>query len=168
MIFLVGMPASGKSTVGVELAKELDIEFIDLDKLIEYREGKTIPEIFQQQGEGHFRDREHFHLMQLLAENKKQVVATGGGTPCFNHNMAQMLAKGVVFYLSAAAEHLYARHASDVHERPLFAGLSELEVRDTMHSLFMEREAYFKQAHHVILTDNKTPREIAAEIRTKL
>jgi shikimate kinase len=86
-IYLLGMMGVGKSTLGKQLARQLHYSFIDLDKSIEKEEGKSIPDIFAQLGEGYFRKVERQMLLKT-AERNHIVVAVGGGTPCFYENMA--------------------------------------------------------------------------------
>ena len=78
---MLGMPSSGKSTLGRQLAKELNYDFIDLDKKIEISEGKKINEIFTLEGEDYFRKLETEQLKKIEANNRL-VIANGGGTPC--------------------------------------------------------------------------------------
>lgn len=97
-IFMLGMPSSGKSTLGRQLAKELNYDFIDLDKKIEISEGKKINEIFNLEGEDYFRKLETDQLKKIEPDTKL-VVATGGGTPCFNNNMAIIKGGGISVFL---------------------------------------------------------------------
>ena len=85
-IFLVGMPSSGKSTLGRRLARALGYRFADLDKLIVQDQKRTIPEIFASEGEDYFRKVEQ-RILRATQQNRSLVVATGGGAPCFFDNM---------------------------------------------------------------------------------
>ena len=97
-IFLVGLPGSGKSTFGKSLAKALKKEFIDLDAEITTSEKKSIPEIFNKEGEEQFRIKEQQNL-HLVVENSSQfLLATGGGAPCFFDNMEYMKSNGYVIF----------------------------------------------------------------------
>jgi shikimate kinase len=80
------MPGSGKSTWGKKLAKALQYNFVDLDKLIELNEQLSIEDIFRQKGEEYFRDLEHKYLLKTIVMNNV-VISCGGGTPCYNDNM---------------------------------------------------------------------------------
>ncbi|MBP9884292.1 MAG: AAA family ATPase, partial [Chitinophagales bacterium] len=88
-IFLIGFMGSGKSTVGRQLATQLQYHFIDLDTLIEQQEKATIAQLFASQGESYFREQEAFHL-RSLDKHERVVVATGGGCPCYHDNMDWM------------------------------------------------------------------------------
>ena len=107
-IYMLGMPSSGKSTLGRQLAKELNYDFIDLDKRIEVIEGKRIPEIFSIEGEEYFRKVESEQLRKIPSDNKL-VIATGGGTPCFNDNMAFIKSSGISIFLDVAPDNLEER-----------------------------------------------------------
>ncbi|MEP2025618.1 shikimate kinase, partial [Reichenbachiella sp.] len=89
-IFLIGMPGSGKSTLGKELAEKLGRNFFDLDAEIERMAGWVIPDIFAQVGEDYFRELENSVLLMLIRLNEPAVIATGGGAPCFYDNIDQM------------------------------------------------------------------------------
>src|SRR5262245_38504620 len=102
-LFLIGFMASGKTTVGRLLAERLDWAFVDLDKVIEDGAGKTVADIFAAEGEPGFRKRETEALREV-AQRKKTVVATGGGTPCRDENIRAMLAAGRVFWLDVSAD----------------------------------------------------------------
>ena len=89
-IFLIGLPGSGKSTIGKSLALELSYPFIDLDLDIEKAEGRTIKQIFKQMHEGYFRQLESKALKKYCQSQDSFVMATGGGAPCFFDNMEQI------------------------------------------------------------------------------
>lgn len=98
-IFLVGMPGSGKSSVGKLLAESLRIPFIDLDTIIEKEAGRAIREIFSTQGEARFRELERDALLKVISEKDRFIVATGGGAPCFFDNLEHMKKNGKVVFL---------------------------------------------------------------------
>ena len=97
-IFLIGMMGCGKSTLGPLLAKQFDLPFLDIDALIEQREGRSISQIFSEQGEFHFRQLEQQELNGL--PDVPQIVACGGGLPCFEDNLLRLKQKGLVIYLA--------------------------------------------------------------------
>ena len=86
-IVLIGYMASGKSTIGKILAKELNLSFIDLDHYISDREQMSIPEIFNQKGEIYFRKIETKCLLEVLEKEQEFILSLGGGTPCYGNNM---------------------------------------------------------------------------------
>ncbi len=126
-VILVGMPGSGKSTLGQELSRRLELPFVDLDSHIEEVAGKQIKEIFSQHGEEYFRQIEANVLKALLSQPKSMVLSTGGGAPCFYDNMALIKAGGVSIFLDLPIEMLAERLLhSDLSERPKLSGTEEL------------------------------------------
>lgn len=116
LIILIGMMGAGKTTIGRALAKELDIEFLDLDHEIVRRCGVAIPTIFDIEGEAGFRRRETAVLTEVL-QQKHLVLATGGGAVMKEENRA-LLQKGFIIYLKADLEELFMRVSKDTN-RPL-------------------------------------------------
>jgi shikimate kinase len=126
-IFLMGFMGSGKTTLGRALHKVSEVDFIDLDDVIEERAGKTIKEIFAEQGEAVFRQLES----EALADAAKRggIVACGGGTPCFGNNMELMNSVGVTVWLQAPIDLLVERLIIAADRRPLIAGLTHEQLR---------------------------------------
>ena len=120
---------SGKTTLGRKLAGMLSYEFIDMDYSIEQEHGLSIPSIFERYGEEVFREWEAEALTRLAFEDKN-VVATGGGVPCFYNNMELMNQTGITVYLKLSADQLYARLAEMQENRPLIRGMNEKELRN--------------------------------------
>ncbi len=140
--FLIGMPGSGKTTFGKQLAAELELPFFDLDVEIEKEIGKKITEIFKDQGESVFREIESEKLIETIASNDKFILATGGGTPCFGNNLEKMDEHGLTIYLNTSIEEIKNRLAND-QTRPLLQ-------KQSIESLFKEREVcYSKATSHV-------------------
>ena len=117
-IALVGLPGSGKSTIGRYLAKRWSLPFVDVDMAIEERIGCTIREFFAKEGESKFRDTEQEVLAHLLSNAQKMVVATGGGAVLRTENRQQLAAHAQVVYLSAAPHEIARRLQKDT-QRPL-------------------------------------------------
>ena len=140
-IFLIGMMGSGKSSLGLLLAQQFDLPFLDIDALIEQREGRSISQIFSEQGEFHFRQLEQQELNGL--PDVPQIVACGGCLPCFEDNLLRLKQKGLVIYLEAAPKVLYAR-ILDKEDRPLLNDLPAFE------QLFLAREACYRSADFII------------------
>lgn len=143
-IFLVGMPSSGKSTLGRKLARALGYRFVDLDRLIVKDQGQTISELFANKGEAYFREVESRILHKTLPDHWL-VVATGGGAPCFFDNMEFIKSNGLSVFLHVAPHELAERitqHARD--DRPLFSGVTELEQELT--SRLAARLPFYGQA----------------------
>jgi shikimate kinase len=140
-VFLIGMMGSGKSTIGAELAACLDLPFLDLDLAIEKNEGRSITAIFEEFGEAHFRKLEQAFIENL--SKQVQVVACGGGLPCFFNNMELLMAKGLVIYLDAKPELLYQRIKED-RLRPILQDAKAFAL------LKATREATYQKAHLTI------------------
>ncbi|MGR3983786.1 MAG: shikimate kinase [Gammaproteobacteria bacterium] len=123
-IYLIGLMAAGKSTVGRKLARLLCRKFIDTDAVIEQKTGVSISHIFEIEGESGFRKREA-RLLAESAENGGAVIATGGGVILREDNRELMRATGTVVYLRAAEALLLGRLKHAYTERPLLQGDSE-------------------------------------------
>jgi shikimate kinase len=146
-IYLVGMPSSGKSTLGKELARNLGYSFTDMDKLIETREQKTVSEIFSNYGETHFRELEK-KTLRGFQPNQSMVIATGGGVPCFNDNMDFIRENGVSVFLNVDVNDLAKRlYKAQGNNRPLLdKSQSEDVVIESIKKTFEERLSYYQQA----------------------
>jgi shikimate kinase len=149
---MLGMPSSGKSTLGRQLAKELDYDFIDLDKKIEVSEGKKINEIFNLEGEDYFRKIETEQLKKI-EPNSKVIVATGGGTPCFGNNMEFIKECGISIFLDVKPFKLEERmRNSKKNNRPLFS-LESDSLATTLLKTYESRIDFYKKADIVIEGD---------------
>jgi shikimate kinase len=140
---------SGKSTIGKGLAKELNLQFIDLDTFIEERNHKTIPEIFALHGENEFRLLEQKALHEV-STFENVVVATGGGAPCFFNNMDVIKTTGKSVYLNGTPRILADRLRHSKTERPLIKGKSEEELIQFIHETLDKRDKWYKQADLII------------------
>lgn len=158
-IFLIGFMAAGKSTIGRELANILGWNFFDVDAVIEKKFGKPIKEIFSIYGEPFFRTEER-EVLQSIIDQKKVVVATGGGMPIYFDNLKVMKNNGYVVYLAVPFNVILDRlnRNGESESRPL-AKNKDLE------KLFAFRESYYKKAHFVCDTNNLTPDQIANKIK---
>lgn len=149
---MLGMPSSGKSTLGRQLAKELNYEFIDLDKKIELAEGKKISEIFNLEGEEYFRKVESEQLKKIELDSKL-VIATGGGTPCNGTNMDFIKENGISVFLDVKPNKLEERmRNSKKNNRPLYNLDSEI-LLDTLTKTYDDRIETYKRADIVIEGD---------------
>jgi len=150
-IFLIGLMGSGKSYWGRQLAFHFHYPFLDLDKGIEMAEKKTITEIFELLGEGHFRDRERHALRQLNQDYSKFVMSCGGGTPCFFDNMQWMTQTGTVIWLRPSMEILAKRLIAGKEKRPLIKNAgSENEIVGILTKLMEQRSPFYDQSHFIV------------------
>jgi shikimate kinase len=163
-IFLVGYMGSGKSLMGAALAKELGVNFFDLDKAIEKKAGKDVTAIFAGEGEKHFRDLEKQCLTELLEEDDA-VIACGGGTPCFFDNMDKMNDAGVVIYLKMSTDHLVERLEAEKDSRPLLGGKTGHELWTHVHETLQAREPDYLKAKYKVKAKDLKPAELAEFIR---
>lgn len=145
-IYLVGMPGSGKTTIGRQLARRMQRSFVDADHEIEARTGVRIPLIFDIEGEQGFRDRESKVLAEL-GSRSNQVVATGGGAILRPENRAALKQGGLVVYLHATPHLLFERTRLD-QNRPL------LQVADPMkkiEELFTQRDPLYREVADIVV-----------------
>lgn len=141
------MPSSGKSTLGRQLAKRLDYQFVDTDDLIENQEIATISDIFQYKGEDYFRLVEN-KILKGIQQNQKLIVATGGGMPCFHDGMEFIKANGTSIFLNVEPEDLLKRiQKSEANNRPLInKTTSQEEILANITKRYQDRLQYYKQA----------------------
>lgn len=151
-IVLIGMPGCGKSAVGRELAAMLHMVLVDTDRMVEQADGRTIPEIFAQDGEGIFRDKETA-AAKRAASMSGVIIATGGGMVLREENMAALTRNAVVFFRDRAIEEILGE---DLTGRPLLRADTK-----RIYDLYNERvHLYRKYAHHTI-SDTDTASQAA-------
>lgn len=154
-IFFVGMPGSGKSTIGKQVADLLQVKFIDLDHEIEKSLGLSISSIFELKGEGFFRRSEAEILRIIAISAGKMVIATGGGTPCFHDNMEFMNEKGTTFFLNQDIQTIAGRFSDyEIKHRPLFSQHPEKKTVEILEELLERRLEYYQQAKIELRDDN--------------
>ena len=161
-VVLVGFMGAGKSSVGRILARRLGRCFVETDDLITATEGCSIPEIFAEKGEAHFRRLEE-EVVGLLALKSGDVIATGGGLPCHEGRPAALRALGTVIWLSGDFDTLYER-AQRAGERPMLAG----RTREEAEALYLAREPFYRQADLTVDTAAMGPDQTAAQILSAL
>ncbi|MCK9412408.1 MAG: shikimate kinase [Prolixibacteraceae bacterium] len=148
-IFLTGYMGCGKSTIGRKVAALMGINFTDLDKYIEERYFKSVPDIFAQEGEAAFREKERQALHEV-AQFEDIIVGTGGGAPCFFDNMNRMNLAGITIYLAPDNETLACRLLKSKTERPLIAGKSKEELMAFIEVALAKRAPFYEQSKIVI------------------
>ncbi len=147
LISLVGLPGSGKSTVGRQLARRLQLPFVDADHWVEQQLGCSIREYFEREGEAGFRDFEQQALANIAADGPA-VIATGGGAVLRPANRDCLRRNTRVFYLFATPEEVYRRLRHD-QVRPL------LQVADPLarlRELFAQRDPLYRETAHDVIT----------------
>ena len=168
-IYLVGMPGSGKSTLGAQVAQTLNIEFIDLDKEIERREGSQVSEIFATADEHYFRKVESETLKTLAASSRDFIMATGGGTPCYHEGMDVINTSGFSIFLDEPVNVLLRRleHKTD---RPLLFESDSQKRQEQIETLRQLRMQCYQRASVVITGGSlsKILEEIQVRMRNQM
>jgi len=158
-IALIGFMGTGKTAVGKALAEKLDKKFIELDWLIEQTAGKSIPEIFQEDGEIVFRELE-IEAIKGVAKGRNLVIACGGGIVLNKINIDRLKQNGVIVYLEASPKTILRRTSSEEGQRPL------LEVDNptlTIRELSKFRKPFYERAADITINTSKLSIEAVAE-----
>ena len=158
-IALIGFMGTGKSSVGQMLAANLHFSFLDTDHELERRAGKSISEIFAQDGEPAFREWEGL-IVQDLTQRKKTIISTGGGLPANDVNLASLKTHALVVCLWASEEKIWERVRNQSH-RPL---LHDPDPVAKIHSLLAARKPFYQQADILVNTEMRSVREVAQQI----
>lgn len=166
-VVLVGFSGAGKSTLGKQAAPLLGLRFVDLDHYIEQKLQYSVPQLFSQFGELVFRKCEYDALQELLEEDG-QLIAVGGGAPCYAQAMSLILERSLSVYVKLSEEVLVNRLAHSKKRRPLTVDLSDDELRRYVHETLQRRAPYYEQAHLIIERDDLTPEALAEAIRKRL
>ena len=151
-ILLIGFMAAGKTTLGKALARDLGLQFIDLDHYIENRYHSTVSQLFADRGEEGFRQIER-NMLHEVTEFEDVIIATGGGTPCFYDNMEYMNSKGITVFLQASVDVIYTRLTIARVQRPLVKGKTADELRQYIADMLEMRAPYYTRAHHTFCAD---------------
>ncbi len=161
-IVLVGVPGAGKTTVGKLLAKELGLEFFDSDQVIEARVGKSVSDIFTQEGEPAFRQIEHDVIVELLNSNNV-VFALGGGSLGNDDTRARVKSARAVWLVTGLAQAV--DRVGMNRNRPLLLG----NVRGQLADLMTAREPLYKEVAAIAVDTSKLiPSEVVTEIVSEL
>lgn len=163
-IVLIGFMGTGKSTVSELLKRRFAMEVVEMDQIIEERQGMSISDIFATYGEEYFRDLETNLLIEMQSQ-KNMVISCGGGVPMRERNVVEMKKNGRVVLLTAKPETILNRVKNN-HNRPLLEGNKNVDfIADLMEK---RREKYQTAADIVIETDGKSGLEICEELVKKL
>ena len=161
-IVLIGFMGSGKSTMGRLIANKLNCPFVDTDHYIEKKEGRSISEIFADDGEEYFRNLETETVKELLMQKEKTVIAFGGGTPLKEENRELLRkAEAYVVFLKVTGNEAYERLKGDT-QRPL---LNVANPREKIDSLLEVRNPIYESvSDYVLLEEKKTLDDIYYEL----
>jgi shikimate kinase len=150
---------TGKTSVGRFVADHLHFQFLDTDELIESRAGKSISDIFAQNGEDTFRDLEQ-QLVEELATRTQTVISAGGGLPVNPENLASLKNHALVVCLWASPEKCWERVRNQGH-RPL---LKDADPLAKLRTLLASREKFYRQADVLVNTEWRSVREVAQQV----
>ena len=148
--FIVGMPASGKSRLGKYISSITNLIFLDLDNEIEKKLDTRVKDIFKINGENFFRKIETKTLKEIIENKNNFILATGGGTPCFNENMSLINKSGISIFIDVKREILHERISRN-DKRPLLNGTLSLDMK--LSDLYKERINYYKKSKYHISKD---------------
>ena len=148
-LYLIGFMGCGKSAYGQQLAQQLNWDFVDLDERVTEQAGTSIAELFEQEGEESFRQWEQ-QALYSTAPLTYTVIATGGGTPCFQENLDWLKEHGTTIYLKMLPDKLVKRLKKEQQLRPLLKGMRQKALQQFVHQKLAERAYYYLQADIVI------------------
>jgi shikimate kinase len=156
-VYLTGFMGSGKSTIGHKAAARLGQPFLDLDRLITAHDGRSIPAIFAEDGEEHFRTLES-QMLHRTTETEDLVVALGGGALVDDDNRAFAKEHGCVVYLKVPVDTILKRVSDDDTRRPLLEDdtgtrLPQYEQRNRIEEMLNARRPTYEAAHHTLNAD---------------
>ena len=167
-IFLIGYMGAGKTTLGRALAKELNIQFIDLDSYIEERLCKSVSQIFAEKGETGFRDIER-RMLHEAGEFENVIISTGGGTPCFFDNIEYMNGQGTTVFLDVPIDRLFIRLSIARKKRPLIMNKSDEELRSFITEQLEKRLPHYSKAKQKFVADQlEDIKQIEASVKNFL
>ncbi|AYC29559.1 shikimate kinase [Paenisporosarcina cavernae] len=153
-IYMVGFMGSGKSAIGRRLSFMLKLPYYDMDKEIVRMTGKSIPEIFEENGEAYFRQLEKDYL--AATRDEWCIVSTGGGVATDLENIKLMRKTGLVLFLDATFDDLWVRIHRDPN-RPIV----QRSTKEELHQLYLKRRVFYKKAAHItIRTESRSLRQI--------
>jgi shikimate kinase len=167
-LILIGYRATGKTTLGRLLARQLGWEWIDADVEIERRAGKSITRIFAEDGEPAFRDLEA-EVIAELCRRQCLVLAAGGGAPMRQQSRGAMRASGKVIWLTAGPGTILARMSADATTTGRRPSLTDRDPLEEIIHLLRQREPIYRESAHLLVdTEGKAPERLVAEILERL
>jgi len=150
-IALIGFMGTGKTAAGKILAERLDKKFVEIDTLIEQKSGKSIPEIFRQDGEVTFRELE-IEVIKEVAEGKNQVIACGGGIVLNKINIDRLKQDSIIVHLTASPRVILKRTSGDGETRPL---LNVSDRAAEIRELLKFRKSFYERAADIKIDTSK-------------
>ena len=164
-LVLVGFSCSGKTTLGRNVARRLRLGFVDTDRFIEDMTGRSIPDIFREEGEAAFRAYEREAIRRIMA-HRNQVVSTGGGAFIDSENREKLRTGNLVIHLQVRPETVVERlrNSRSGRPRPLLDSADPLQ---RVVQLMADRKEAYKAAHVTIGVDDRTRYELVGELRRR-
>lgn len=160
-IAFVGFMGSGKSALAEIISAHNNIPFIETDSEIEKMTGKSITQIFEDDGEDQFRLLESEMIKKLAKKKEPLIISTGGGLPCHNGNMDFLTSNFITIYLQVTMPNLLQRLQYKKENRPMIAHLDNSELEEFIQSKLIEREPFYNQAKIIVNLDNRDKYENA-------
>ena len=149
-IFLIGFMGSGKTHWGHLLSQKLSVPFFDMDEQVVSHEGKTIVEIFAENGEEYFRMLEKNVLHIITESHDNFVMACGGGSPCYFNNIDFMNQSGTTVWINTPVDTIFKRLIEEKENRPLVKGLTDEQLKGYIIKKFADRKIYYEQADVIV------------------
>lgn len=151
-IYLIGLPASGKSTFGQQFAHHINYQFFDTDTWIEQKNNYSISDIFAQKGEYFFRKQEQNALLYTKKLNHT-IIATGGGMPCFFDNILKINRLGLSVFLDISPSRIAQRIEKGDTTRPHINTEKFANIENQIEKKYEERISFYRQAHLTLTAD---------------
>lgn len=145
--FLLGMPASGKSTIANYISEKTNLYKIDLDEEIEKYCEASIIDIFNKEGEIYFRKIESLILKKIILEKKNYILSTGGGSPCYNNNLKIILKNGISIFINTPISTIVERIIKNTN-RPMFK--NKKDIKSKINDLYQTRLSFYNQSDYTI------------------
>jgi len=168
VIYICGFMGCGKTTEGKKIANEIGFNFIDLDDYIVNKFNKSIVDLFKDVGEEEFRNIETIALKECTNNNSETLIATGGGTPCFNNNLEFMKCNGYLIYLKLNEQELLKRLSNAKTNRPLIKDKNNEEMLLYIENLLKVREVFYNQADIIVDANHIDISNLNQEIMKRL
>lgn len=164
--FIIGYKNCGKTTIGRKLASRLNMQFVDLDEVIEKKERKSVPEIYVEVGDDGFRQKEWAALKEIVQQDNI-VVALGGGTPCHCDNMNLIEKYGDVIYIQLDNDTLVNRLRRATRDRPIVLNKTDEELHDYVKNIRNRCEHHYLRAKYYVDGRDITVERIVQVLQAK-